>query len=199
MIYQRSTNEANSKLFKQRFGVRSNRESMFWRSLSWMRGGTAGTGKSCALLPLPVWDALPWLPACVADCVAAVCGLCATSTVVPVRDPGVDWMRDGLTHKTQQPNLPTPVFPPPTHTHPLNGPFPGLPRWASNRKVKPIWILWKQETVSGSGISWTTCKSAPRSGQIAMPAPHHSVFYRPDQWGKTLKNAENCIRVHNLY
>ena len=32
--------------------------------------------------------------------------------------------------------------------------FPGLPRWAGTRKVKPIWILLKQETVSGSGISW---------------------------------------------
>jgi len=34
-----------------------------------------------------------------------------------------------------------------THTHPFNGPFPGLPRWAGTRKVKPIWILLKQETV----------------------------------------------------
>jgi len=24
------------------------------------------------------------------------------------------------------------------------------------------------------------CKSAPRSRQITTPAPHHSVFYRPD-------------------
>jgi len=30
--------------------------------------------------------------------------------------------------------------------------------------------------VSGSGISWDICKSAPRSRQITMPAPHHSVF-----------------------
>ena len=57
---------------------------------------------------------------------------------------------------------------------------PGLPRWAGTRKVKPIWILLKQETVSGSGISWAICKSAPRSRQITTPAPHHSVFYRPD-------------------
>jgi len=28
--------------------------------------------------------------------------------------------------------------------------FPGLPRWAGTRKVKPIWILLKQETVSGN-------------------------------------------------
>ena len=39
-----------------------------------------------------------------------------------------------------------------THTR-LTALFPGLPRWASTRKVKPIWILLKQETVSGSGIS----------------------------------------------
>ena len=32
--------------------------------------------------------------------------------------------------------------------------FPGLPRWGATRKVKPIWILLKEETVSGSGISW---------------------------------------------
>ena len=34
----------------------------------------------------------------------------------------------------------------------------------------------KQETVSGSGISWAICKSAPRSRQITTPAPHYSVF-----------------------
>ena len=34
--------------------------------------------------------------------------------------------------------------------------------------------------MSGSGISWAICKSAPRSRQITMPAPHYSVFYRPD-------------------
>ena len=50
---------------------------------------------------------------------------------------------------------------------------------SGGRKVKPIWILLKQETVSGSGISWAICKSAPRSRQITMPAPHHSVFYGP--------------------
>jgi len=66
-----------------------------------------------------------------------------------------------------------------THTCTFNGPFPGLSGWASTRKVKPIWILLKQETVSGSGISWTICKSAPCSRQITTPALHHSVFYRP--------------------
>ena len=55
-----------------------------------------------------------------------------------------------------------------------------IPRWTGTRKVKPIWILLKQETVSGSGISWGTCKFAPRSRQITVPALHHSVFYRSD-------------------
>jgi len=68
-----------------------------------------------------------------------------------------------------------------THTHNrLTALFPGLPGWAGTRKVKPIWILLKQETVSGSGISWAICKSAPCSRLTTTPAPHHSVFYRPD-------------------
>jgi len=71
-----------------------------------------------------------------------------------------------------------------THTH-LTALFPGLPGWAGTRKVKPIWILLKQETVSGrtvsgSGISWAICKTARSSRQITMPAPRHSVFYRQD-------------------
>jgi len=30
--------------------------------------------------------------------------------------------------------------------------------------------------MSGSGISWAICKSAPHSRQMTMPASHHSVF-----------------------
>ena len=64
------------------------------------------------------------------------------------------------------------------NTHPLNGPFSGTIRVSQYQKVKPVRILLKQETASGSGIS--ICKSAPRSRQITTLAPHHSVFYRPD-------------------
>jgi len=63
-----------------------------------------------------------------------------------------------------------------TYTH-LTALFPGLPRWAGTRKVKPIRILLKQETVSGSGISWAICKSAPHSRQITMPAPHPTTQF----------------------
>jgi len=63
-----------------------------------------------------------------------------------------------------------------THAHVYMALFLEIPGSAGTRKEKPIWILLKQETVSGSGIT----VSAPRSRQITMPAPHHSVFYRPD-------------------
>ena len=48
--------------------------------------------------------------------------------------------------------------------HTFNYPFSGTTQvsWYQKGK-KPIWILLKQETVSGSGISWAICKSAPRS------------------------------------
>ena len=62
------------------------------------------------------------------------------------------------------------------HTHTHTALCPGLPGWAGTRKVKPIWILLKQETVSGSGISWAICKSAPHSRQITMPAPNTQFF-----------------------
>jgi len=65
-----------------------------------------------------------------------------------------------------------------THTHTLlTALCPGLHRWAGTRKVKPISILLEQETVSGSGISWAICKSAPRSRQKTTPVPHHSSFF----------------------
>jgi len=79
-----------------------------------------------------------------------------------------------------------------THTHTcFTALFPRLPGWAGPRKVKPIWILLKQETVSGSGISWAICKYAPCSRQITMPATHHSVFYRPDALPATQPTVSN--------
>ena len=83
-----------------------------------------------------------------------------------------------------------------THTHTrLTALCPGLPGWASTRKVKPIWILLKQETVSGIGIRWVICKSASRSRQITTPAPHHSVFYRLD----ALPAAQPTVSKHWIW
>ena len=58
-----------------------------------------------------------------------------------------------------------------THTHPFNGPVSRTIRVSCCQKVKPIWILLKKETVSGSDIIWAVCKSAPFSRQIATPTP----------------------------
>ena len=90
-----------------------------------------------------------------------------------------------------------------THTHTrLTALCPGLPRWAGTRQAKPIWILLKQETVSGSGISWAICKSAPGSRQITTLAAHHSVFLQarcpsccPTNSVKALKEALTCVTL----
>ena len=64
-----------------------------------------------------------------------------------------------------------------THPHPFNGPLSGTTQ--VSQLVKPIWILLKQETVSGSGISWAICKSAPCSRQTTTPAPLLSPAAQP--------------------
>ena len=89
------------------------------------------------------------------------------------------------------------------HTHPFNGPFSRTTRVSRYQKGKPIWILLKQETVSNSGISWAICKSAPCTRQITTPAPHHSVFYRPDALPAAQPTAskhrrrQTTVSVHN--
>jgi len=75
---------------------------------------------------------------------------------------------------------------------------PRLPGWCT-KKVKPIWILLKPETVSGGGISWAICKSAPSSRQMTTPAPHHSVFYRSDALPAAEPTASKHWRHNNCY
>ena len=48
--------------------------------------------------------------------------------------------------------------------------------------------------MSGSGISWAICKSAPSSKQTTTLAPHHSVFYRPDALPATQPTASKHWR-----
>ena len=76
-----------------------------------------------------------------------------------------------ITYSNSETKISTSILLPHTHTR-LTALFPGLPRRAGTRKVKPTWILLKQETVSGNSISWAIYKSAPRSRQITMPATH---------------------------
>jgi len=65
---------------------------------------------------------------------------------------------------------------PTTHTHLFSGPFSRTTRVSRYQKGKPIWILLKQETVSGSGISWAMASAGP----CASPhlAPDNMVCYR---------------------
>ena len=57
--------------------------------------------------------------------------------------------------------------------------------------------------VSGSGISWAICKSAPRSRQITTPAPHHLFLQaflplnqqRQSTEGKSTNNNNNNDRL----
>ena len=60
--------------------------------------------------------------------------------------------------------------------HPFDSFFSNL-CYASSGKVKPSWILMKQEIMGRSGISWNIWKSfTPRPIQITMPALNHSIF-----------------------
>jgi len=53
--------------------------------------------------------------------------------------------------------------------------------WVSQyQKSKTSLDLLEREIVSGIGISWAICKSAPHSRQITTSASHHSVFNRLD-------------------
>jgi len=87
-----------------------------------------------------------------------------------------------------------------THTHAFNGPFSGTTRVSQYQKGKTC-ILLKRETVSGSGISWTICKSAPRCRQITTPAPNHSVFtgrmpfLPPNEQRQSTEGKFNIIRM----
>jgi len=60
--------------------------------------------------------------------------------------------------------------------HPFNGPLSGTTRVSQYQKGTTN-LNFK---VGGSSISWDICKSALCPRQIPAPAPHHSIFYRPD-------------------
>ena len=52
--------------------------------------------------------------------------------------------------------------------------------------------------MSGSGISWAICKSAPRFRQTTTPALHHSSFYRPDALPATQPTASKHWRQFKI-
>jgi len=64
--------------------------------------------------------------------------------------------------------------------------FPGLPGWSSTRKVKPIRILLKPETVSGSGIGWLY--GSMHLAPDRLPRQHPTTQFFTDQMPFLLPN-----------
>jgi len=52
-----------------------------------------------------------------------------------------------------------------THTHPFNGPFPGLPKWAGTRKVNQSGLYWSKR-------QWVA---------VASAGPYASLHLDPDR------------------
>jgi len=76
--------------------------------------------------------------------------------------------------------------------------YPGDPvPKRQNQEGKNNLDLLEDEIVSGSGICWAKCKSAsaPHPKQITTPAPHHSVFYRPDAF---LQPNQQCQSMEGI-
>ena len=67
-----------------------------------------------------------------------------------------------------------------THTHPFNGPLSGTTQVSRYQKGKTNLDFTGARDSEWQWHQLGMCKTAPRSRQITMPAPHHSVFYRPD-------------------
>ena len=63
------------------------------------------------------------------------------------------------------------------HTH-LTALFPGVPRWAGTRKVKPIWILLKRDS------EWQWHQLGHVQVSTSLQTDNHTstppLFYRPD-------------------
>jgi len=64
--------------------------------------------------------------------------------------------------------------------HAFNGPFSRTTRVCQYQKGKTSLDFTETRDSEWQWHDWASCKSTPRFRQIAMPAPDHSVFYRPD-------------------
>ena len=101
-----------------------------------------------------------------------------------------------------------------THTHTFNGPFSGTSQVSRYQKGKTNLDFTEARDsrlcyVICYATSSAICKSALRYRQIAMPAPHHSVFYRPDvlpaaqptvskHWRNSTGSEPGTMRKHHL-
>jgi len=111
----------------------------------------------------------------------AACTSMSTTTSTTTRDRGdrygpIEWAQSQSLCRQQ---------------HPVNDPFSGQP-------VPDRWILLKQETVSGSGIIGTICKSAPCTRHITMTSSHHpDFFYRLNSFPNDQPTASKHCKAHH--
>jgi len=66
------------------------------------------------------------------------------------------------------------------YTHTFNGPFSGTTQVSQYQKGKTNLDFTVARDSEWQWHQLGCILSAPRSRQITTPAPHHSVFYRPD-------------------
>jgi len=130
--------------------------------------------------PMPTTDSC--MPACIRDgntflpahhpTAAAAAATSTHQTLKPIANPLTPV---GITDHNYPTSLSTQIMFCILHTHwplqqqqqqqqhQLTAVCPVLRGWIVTRKVKPSWMLLKQETVSGSGISWTSLHLASDS------------------------------------
>jgi len=85
-----------------------------------------------------------------------------------------------------------------THTHPFNGPLSGTTRVSRYQKGKINLDFTEARDSEWQWHQLGHIKSAPRSRQITMPAPHRSVFYRPDALPVAQPTASKHWGQHNF-
>jgi len=85
-----------------------------------------------------------------------------------------------------------------THTHARmrilwpSGLCPGLPWWAGTRKVKPIWILLKQEW------QWAICKSAPHPSNPLLSFFTEQMPFQPSNQQHQRSNQQLTLRGYAI-
>jgi len=82
-----------------------------------------------------------------------------------------------------------------THTHPFNSPLSGTTWVSQYQKGKTNLDFTEARDSEWQWHQLGHMKSAPHSRQITMPAPHHSVFYRPDALPATC-NSVKAPKAH---
>ena len=83
-----------------------------------------------------------------------------------------------------------------THTHPFNGPMSGITRVTQYQKGKTNLDFIEARDSEWQWHQLGTCKSAPRSRQITMSTPHHSIFLQAGCPSCRPTNSVKALKAH---